>query len=173
MSFVLVITGPAGSGKSTVAKKVAKSVKQCVNIDVDYVKHFIVNGFIYDHTSPKGIEQWGLLGDNIGLLANNFLKSGYNVVINGFLDESSWAKIYKHVDITHKIILLPSLDTSVQRDSGRHDDYVMGEEIVKNHHNQFSNDDFYNDFVKLDTTLNSIDETVHGVLKIIGEPLAH
>jgi cytidylate kinase len=167
MSFVLAITGPAGSGKSTVAKEVAKLVKQCVNIDVDYVKHFIVNSFVYDHSSNEGIEQWKLLGDNIGLLTNNFLKSGYNVIINGFLDESAWIEVERHISITHKVILLPDIDISIQRDGERHEDYIMGEEIVKAHRDQFSNSGFYKNFIKIDTSSHNVDETVSNILKII------
>ena len=44
--FILAITGPAGSGKSTTASRLAKDINQCVNIDADVVKHMIVNGFI-------------------------------------------------------------------------------------------------------------------------------
>jgi len=71
MNLVLAITGPAGSGKSTVAKIIANDINLCVNIDADYVKHFIVNGFIYDN-SEKGVKQWELLGKNIGQLAEKY-----------------------------------------------------------------------------------------------------
>jgi adenylylsulfate kinase-like enzyme len=81
--FILAITGPTGSGKSTVASRLATDIPQCVNIEVDQVKHFIVNGFIYE--SPEGLAQWELLGVNIGQLAKNFHEAGYNVVINGYL----------------------------------------------------------------------------------------
>ena len=54
MSFIIAITGPTGSGKSTVAKQIAGNMQHCVNIDVDVVKHFIHNGFVYDD-SPEGI----------------------------------------------------------------------------------------------------------------------
>ena len=40
-NFVLAITGPAGSGKSTVATRLAKQIEKCVNIDADYVKHMV------------------------------------------------------------------------------------------------------------------------------------
>ena len=79
--FVVAIAGPAGAGKSTVAKILSKRIDKCVNIQVDQLKHFIVNGFVYGR-SAEGFKQWGLLGDNIGYVAQNFHKSGYNVIIN-------------------------------------------------------------------------------------------
>ena len=168
MSFVLVITGPAGSGKTTSARQVAKLVDKCVNIDVDHVKHFIVSGFIYDHSSSEGIKQWELLGDNIGLLAHNFIDAGYNVIINGFLDEISWTSLQKHVDFTNKVLLLPALDTVLQRDAGHDAEVAMGDEAVKEHHDYFSTNTFYDDFVKLDTTSHTVDETVQKIIEIAG-----
>ena len=48
MNFVLALTGPAGSGKSTIAEKLAKQIDRCVNIDADHIKHMIVSGFFKD-----------------------------------------------------------------------------------------------------------------------------
>src|SRR4051812_44877857 len=107
MSFVLAIIGPSGSGKSAVASNLAKQTEKCVNIEVDHIKHFVVSGFSYELT-PEGtkkwnFDQWELVGDSIGLLADNFLKAGYNVIINGYMDEPGWRKLEGHVTPTHKI----------------------------------------------------------------------
>lgn len=158
-AFVLALTGPAGSGKSTIAGKLAKEIEQCVNIDVDHVKHMIVSGFIYDKT-PKGVRQWELLGDNIGLLAKNFQNAEYNVIINGYINEPAWHNIQKHVTLTHKVLLLPHVDTIIQRDAGRDEDVRMGNEAINVHHDYFSSSEFYRDFTKLDTTEHTIEETV-------------
>ena len=59
--FVLALTGPAGSGKSTVAEKVAKLSDRCVNIDADHIKHMIIGGFYKDDSAGGwGFNQWGL-----------------------------------------------------------------------------------------------------------------
>lgn len=166
MSFVLAITGPTGSGKSTIGEKVAKSLDRCVNIDADHIKHMIVSGFYKDDTNPGGwgFNQWGLVGDSIGLLAANFLKEGYNVIINGYIDEPAWSNIEKQVSITHKVLLLPQINTVISRDSGRHEDVAMGEASVKEQHVTFSTDNFYDDFEKLDTTNHTIEESVRIIL---------
>jgi adenylate kinase family enzyme len=49
--IALVITGPAGVGKSTVAEKLAKQLGHCVNIDADHIKHMIVSGFYKDDSA--------------------------------------------------------------------------------------------------------------------------
>jgi guanylate kinase len=169
--FVLAITGPTGSGKSTVAEKLAKQVDRCVNIDADNIKHMIVSGFYKDDTNAGGwsFSQWGLVGDSIGLLAANFLKEGYKVIINGYIDEPAWTNIQKQATFTHKVLLLPQLDTVSQRDAGRHEDVQMGKDAVSEHHKHFSSESFYSDFMKLDTTNYSTDETVNKVLEIVSK----
>ena len=156
--FVVAITGPAGAGKSTVASKLAEKIDRCVNIDADHVKHFIVNGFVYDET-PEGVIQWKLLGQNISILARSFLDAGYNVIINGYINEPAWKQIARHITLTHKILLLPELDTVKMRDVGRSKDIAMGAEAVTTHHDYFSTADFYDDFIRLDTTKHDIDQT--------------
>ena len=167
--FVLAITGPTGSGKSTIGEAVAKQSHHCVNIDADHIKHMIVDGFYEDKNNAGGwsFSQWGLVGDSIGLLASNFLKEGYSVIINGYIDEPAWSAIERHVVLEHKVLLLPELEKVVERDNGRNDDIKMGSNSVAQHFQHFSSDNYFKDFTKLDTTHQSIDDTVREVLTII------
>ena len=167
--MVLAITGPTGSGKSTLGEKIAKHLDRCANIDADHIKHMIVGGFYEDDNNPGGwsYNQWGLVGDSIGLLADNFLKEGYDVIINGYIDEPGWTNIQKHVTITHKILLLPDIDTLGRRDVGRNEDVRMGSEVVAVHHSHFSSNSFFDDFIRLDSTDQSEDETMSTILQIV------
>lgn len=167
--FVLAITGPPGSGKSTVGEKLAKKLERCVNIDADHIKHMIVSGFYKDEKNPDrwSFNQWGLVGDSIGLLAVNFINEGYSVIINGYINEPAWTNIEKHVSITHKVLFLPEIETVVNRDAGRPEDIIMGEGSVRRHHKIFSAEEFYDSFTKLDTTDQTIDETVEAVIGMI------
>lgn len=157
--FILAITGPSGSGKTTVAAKLAKKIKQCVNIDADHVKHFIVNGFIYDDT-PAGVKQWELLGENTGILARNFVNAGYNVIINGYINEPAWHTLQRHVKLTHKVLLLPKLAKVQERDAGRDAEIRMGEKAVDRHHDYFTGSSFFDDFARIDSSEHSVEETV-------------
>lgn len=163
MSFMIAITGPAGSGKSTVAKQIATNVSQCVNIDVDDVKHFIHNGFNYDD-SPEGIAQWELLGMNIGQLAGNFKQAGYSVVINGCLNVPAWLKLQSFITFDSKFLLLSDINTTLKRDVLRGVEGAMGEEAVRTHTAFFSTDPYFNDFLKFDSAGQTANETAAAVL---------
>ncbi len=170
---IIAITGPAGSGKSTVANMLAKQIDQCVNIDADHVKHMIVSAFKYD-LMPDGtkkwrFEEWPLVGDSIGMLAKKFWQAGYHVIINGYIDQVAWENIQKQITFTDKFLLLPELETVKRRDKQRPDDQPMGDGIVTEHHDYFSSTAYYQDFTRLDTTDNSVEETVDEILKILGE----
>jgi adenylate kinase family enzyme len=170
--FVLAITGPSGAGKSTVGEKLAKQLDKCVNIDADHIKHMIVSGFYYDRANPEdekewGFNEWALVGESIGLLAQNFQKHGYDVIINGYIDAPAWEELQKLVTITHKVLLLPRVDTAKVRDLNRREDVQQGEAAVERHHVHFSTDDFFKDFVTINTTNHSIEQTVQEVQKIL------
>jgi hypothetical protein len=126
----------------------------------------IVTGFIYGD-SAEGLPQWELLGTNIGMLAKNFQEAGFNIIINGYINEPAWKNIQEYVTLTHKVLLLPHVDTNIQRDAGRHEDIKMGADAIKEHHEYFSNAPFYKEFTKVDSTTHSIEETVHTIRGIL------
>jgi len=170
-TFVLAITGPAGAGKSTIGEKLAKRLEKCVNIDADHIKHMIVSGFYIDENYPGGwgFSEWDLAGESIGLLAQNFRKHGFSVIINGYIDTSGWENIEKITSITYKVLLLPHSDTAIVRDAGRNEDMQQGEASIRRHHEHFSTSEFFNDFTKIDSTAHSVDETVQEILDIMKE----
>lgn len=159
--MIIAITGPAGSGKSTIGEKLAKRLDKCVNIDADHVKHMVVSGFHKDDTNAGGwsFSEWGLVGESIGLLAKNFQDKGFDVVINGYIDEPAWSEIEKQVELTYKFLLLPELEEVKNRDKHRTGDLAMGDVVVAEHHDHFSTSDTYSDFIKIDSTNHAVDET--------------
>lgn len=169
--LIIAITGPAGAGKSTISNKIIRLRKKCAHIETDHLKQFLFSAFRKE-VQPDGttlwmFEDWESLGNSTGLLAKSFAGAGYDVIINGHIDEVAWQNVQKHVTLTHKFLLLPHVDVARSRDKERYENLAMGDEAVTNAHEYFVSDDFYKDFVKLDTTDHSIDETVGAIQQLL------
>ncbi len=169
--FVLALTGPTGAGKTTLAEKLSKQLPRCVNIDADYIKHMVPSGFsleLYDDgTENWKYNEWELVGENIGLLAANFQDNDFDVIINGYIDKSSWKEIEKHIRITHKVLLIPDLAVNHARNSQRAENNQMHQNDVERHHKYFSSDIMFEDFVKIDSSSQSVEETEQQIQAIL------
>jgi len=161
--MIIAITGPTGSGKTTTSKKLSLKFGRSVNIDVDEIKHMIVNGFIYDDTQA-GIEQWRLLGKNIADVVKNFEDKKYDIIVNGYLHPESWKVIENDITFDHKFLLFPAETENMDRDSSRSSEIVMGRDWVLKHREHFSGMDDH-DWTRIDTTGQDIDESVSVILE--------
>jgi adenylate kinase family enzyme len=169
--LVVLIVGPAGAGKSTLAENLSRKLHPSVNLKVDEFKDFIVNKFIYG-PSEEGAKQWAILGDNIGMVAKNFHQAGYNVIISGFMRDPALENMMKHLSFSHKILLLPDLNEAESRDATRPKGRQLGPEGIKEHYEYYQSSDKYKDFTKVDSTSLAAEETAEEVLKILEESAA-
>lgn len=163
--FILIITGPAGSGKSTVSARLSKQFRNCVHIETDQIKHLVTTGFKYDETKV-GQKQWKLLGTNIGLLAKNFHQQKYKIIINGCVDETTWQNLEQQIEITHKILLLPDLNTTMKRDARRTIKARIGKKAITEHYELFQST-YFKDFTTINSANHTITQTVNAIKKII------
>ncbi len=169
--ITIAITGPTGSGKTSVSLALAKKLDKCVFIEVDHVKHMILSGF-YKETNENGKEiwhysEWKLLGQTIGKMSSNFIKNGFSVVIGGYLRAESWEEIEKYTKIDHKILLNPAKEVIKVRDTERDSQYYMGEEAIQEHIDYISENDLFSSFTVVDSTDLTVDETVSAILNIV------
>lgn len=166
--MIIAITGPGGSGKSSVTHELVKKIPRVVHLNVDHVKHFISFKDWSYQDLPKGNDQWELLGQNIALLSENFNKHGFNVIIEGYLNNPAWSALEKQVGLDHKFLLLPDIRVAVRRDSKRPQDW-LGEEMVESHYAYFSKDKYFDDFVKIDSSKQAPEETAAEILAKMGK----
>lgn len=167
--MILALTGPTGSGKSTISEAIARKLDKCVTIDADHIKHMIVSGFYRDNTNAGGwsFSEWALVGESIGLLAKNFCNKGFDVVINGYIDEPGWSALEELIKLDNKILLLSDIETNTSRDAGRDRALRMGDESVAQHQSYFRSSIYYEDFTVLDTTDQTVQETVSAILEVL------
>lgn len=165
-----IITGPAGAGKSTISKILAEQIENCVNIEADDVKHMIMCGYVYDDVQNRPrFTQWSLLGSIMGLMAQEFIKQGYSVILNGYINEPAWDAVQKKVNIDKKILLMPNFYDVVQRDVGRDKRHTLGKSVIYRHYEYFSTCGYYNDYKKINTTTITIGQTAGIILEYLNQ----
>lgn len=119
--MILILTGPPGAGKSTIAKSLAKKLNHCAVIDVDLLRAMVVQPHIPPWQGEEGMAQLRLGAANACILAQNFNRAFYHVVILDVLTDET-ARIYRHQldQLDHRIVLLlPSLEVALQRNQAR------------------------------------------------------
>ena len=128
--MILIITGPPASGKTTVGPLIAKRLKRCVVIDVDWLRAMVVQPHVPAWEGEEGRFQLHLGAQNGCILACNCVAAGFDVVVLDVLTDAT-AHIYRArlLELEHQIVLLlPSLAESLRRNRER-GQYLTDEEV--------------------------------------------
>ncbi len=138
MPNVLILTGPPGSGKSSVAEALADRYDRVAHVQVDLLRRFITpTGYIApDH--PGFERQQALATRNACALAENFLAERIAVIIDDVVIWPEDLERYVKGLTTaggplHFIRLVPSIETCQERNRGRTADRVKPERVAKLH----------------------------------------
>jgi len=133
---VIIVTGPAGAGKSTVARELCRRFPRAAHIDVDLLRwRMIVSGYVrpeeaYGPEPEEALRQLALAARNASALARNFASEGFLAVIDDVLERREDLDLYLAAlhpcpDIRF-VTLLPSAEVLAARDTGRSPDDYMG-----------------------------------------------
>lgn len=157
MNQLYVITGPAGVGKSTISREIAKSKNKSVLIEGDEIYDQVVGGYVPAWKEGNHLDVfWKICLDNI----ETYLEAGYDVIFNYIVTPTIFNEIEKRYRKynTKFIVLIADEETLLKRDKERVEDCRMGERCIALL-NSFKSYNFENKYF-LDTTNLEIKEIV-------------
>jgi adenylate kinase family enzyme len=80
----LILTGPPGSGKTTVARLLTARRERAVHLEADLFWHFITSGYI-DPWESEALQQNKVVWQIVAEVAARFTQAGYFTVIDGIV----------------------------------------------------------------------------------------
>ncbi len=136
MPDVLILTGPPGAGKSTVARALAERYDRVAHIDVDTLRHFVTPTGYVTPDRPGFDWQRALATRNASNLAANFLTERFAVIIDDVVvTPEELAPYVEGLRPTgapvHFVRLLPSLEVCLARNAARREGRMPPARIEK------------------------------------------
>jgi 2-phosphoglycerate kinase len=128
---VIILSGPAGVGKSTTSEVLVKKLSNSAYLSGDYISHMHING----REKPWESEQEHfLIWNNILQLTRNFINYGSDVVIDfvAFPDDARWlSENIKELNaIVKYVVLWADKDTLIKRNNMRIEEHRMGKRCL-------------------------------------------
>ena len=118
---ILILTGPPGAGKNTVAAAFAQRRERCAVIDVDLVRRMVAQPHHAPWEGAEGAQQHRLGVRNACLLARTFRAHDYRVLIHDVVSPET-ARLYRRELSAQNpaiVLLLPTFAEIVRRNDSR------------------------------------------------------
>lgn len=135
MNHIIFITGPAGSGKTTVARQVAQHFPKSLHIQVDHLREMMVNGVELPDGggwSEETSRQFQMARSTAIYMAQLYAGQGVDVVIDDVCVPPEFQKQYTELfnnPAVHRVLLLPAAEAVVERMNkrgGPFDKFLVG-----------------------------------------------
>ncbi len=174
--MVVIVTGPAGAGKSTVARELCRRFERAAHIAVDALRHMVVSGYaspLPGRTDAEEARRQGELARrNAAALARNFACAGFHAVIDDVLERREELDEYLAAlagCTVACVTLLPTAEALRARDAGRPPAERMGARALALHRAIAANGETRG--LRLDTSAWTPEQTVDVILERLPEAL--
>jgi predicted kinase len=120
---MVMFTGPAGAGKSTLARAWCATRPRAVHVELDEVRHLIVSGLADPQApGPLQAEQYDASVAACCALVREFVESGYDVAVDDAVDPEGFERHWspRLGDVACSVVVVrPSLEAVLERGAGR------------------------------------------------------
>ena len=163
----LILTGPPGVGKTTVARLLTTGHDRAVHLESDAFFHFIARGYVEPWTAESHPQNTVVM-DAVGSAAATYARAGYFTVIDGILSPRWFFPSVRDVLRAHNCrvayaILRPTLDAAVGRAQSREPATLSDPAVIRILWAGFDGLDAELASHVFDTTGESPDDTAHRV----------
>jgi predicted kinase len=171
VSILALFGGPAGAGKSTLARAWCAGRERAAHVELDAVRDLIVGGRA-DPQQPGALqsEQYTLSVAACLALARTFLEAGYDVAIDDALPPAAFERYWRPrvAGLDWRIvILLPSLQETLRRSRARAK-RVLERHTIGQHRASQS----WPAALRIDTTGLTVEESLDRVRAVLDGQLA-
>ena len=167
--FICLITGPAGSGKSSVSKALASKFERSAVIEVDIIREIIKSGRVRPYPYNEEVDlQLSLSTKNACDMANNLLEKGFNV----FIDDVVGRKLLAQYSNSFKdknfkaFLLMPSLEALLRRFDERGNNEELRKRTIELHSRFLEKKDELNCQI-INSSDQTLEKTVEQIYKSI------
>jgi len=168
---IILISGPPGSGKSSVSQRLAETsvYERVVRMHTDDFYDYICKGYIAPWL-PEAYEQNTVIIESFAASVARLASGGYEVFVDGVLGPwflEPWLTLAQSGFDVRYIILRPSEETTILRGTARDKDVALTDlDALKHMWRSFSDLGLYEPHA-MDTTHQSIEETVRSIQKLL------
>jgi chloramphenicol 3-O-phosphotransferase len=164
---IVVLTGGPGAGKSAIARAAAPLRRRCAVIEVDDVRHMLVQPHAAPWDGAEGLRQQKLGVSNASRLAGSFADDGADVVIADVVNNET-AALYRRALSTQGVqIVHLRVSEALARDRAARRHYSLTAAEMRSLHQSQSS--FVNFDRQFDTSVMSVLDAARQVCEILDE----